>query len=428
MKNEKEFKGIWWLPENPNDEIYGTVKFSNEDGTTLDLFGSFKSNKREYEIILGFTSNGKWITLYNSFDIQKGFSRPGFDSCKIFSNFMFIGKEHLEKKSTLKFHKSSVYLKNLDEWVNKRESFKIEQNWKEKEVTINYKLPESSKIELNDNLSLTINPTSKGPSHNIVQKEVKITQRIGCNLEYKRKQNFDKILQDISHFENFLTFCSQKPTYPLEFSVIIKKPKEKQNSVFEIYYQVTKPSKIQKDLSPFDFLVYFRNIEPKFEDVIKKWFFTKDILDTCYVPYFNNYYGKQLYTTDKFLNICRAIEAFHRDTVGEIDPTTSRPYYYKKRIIEIMNDCNSSFNFLLKIRDKDKFAIKIKDFRNDFTHSNPLLNNINKKYLETHYLTEKLTIILTCAILKYLDFTNKEIKIMIENTSLYNRLKYKRKK
>ena len=143
MKNENEYKGIWWLPEKPEEKIPGTLKFNNDDGVTLDLFGSFKTNKsrtnkREYEIILESTSNGKWITLYNSFDIQRGFSTPGFDSCKIFSNLMLIGKEHLEKKSKLKFHKPTIYLKNLDEWVNKSEGFKIDRNWKDKEVTINY--------------------------------------------------------------------------------------------------------------------------------------------------------------------------------------------------------------------------------------------------------------------------------------------------
>ena len=145
-----------------------------------------------------------------------------------------------------------------------------------------------------------------------------MTQRIGCILEYKRKQSFDTILEDISHFEYFLTFCSQRPTYPLEFSLVVKNQK-KENSVFEVYYQVSKPSNIQKNLNPFDFLVYFRRIESRFDDVIKKWFTTKESLSTCYIPYFNNFYGKQLYTTNKFLNICRAIEAFHRDTVGEID-------------------------------------------------------------------------------------------------------------
>ena len=63
MKNENEYKGIWWLPENLDDKIYGTLKFSNDDGIILDLFGSFRTDKEEYEIILGFTSNGKWITL-----------------------------------------------------------------------------------------------------------------------------------------------------------------------------------------------------------------------------------------------------------------------------------------------------------------------------------------------------------------------------
>lgn len=423
---KKEFKGFWWLPQNEEDRLHGILKFSNEDGAILELFGAFDLELKEYEIILGFTSDGKYITLYNSFDIRRGFSAPGFDTCIIYSNFMIIGDEHFEKKSGLKFHQSIIYLKNLDEWVNKRESFEIDQNWKEKEVNIKYKLPDSKKIDINNHFSLSINPTAKGPARNIVQKEVKITQRINCTFNYKRKRSLDQILEDISNLEDFLTLCSQRQTYPLEFRLAYKKPKAKKSIFFDVYYQVTKPTRLQKDLNPFDFLVYYRNIQNKFEVVIKNWFNTKDSLNTCYIPYFNNFYGKQLYTSDKFLNICRALEAFHRDTVGEIDHRTGRPYHYKQRLVEVFKNSSASYNFLLKITDKENLAKKVKDFRNDFTHSNPILNNRSKRYLEIYHLTEKLTIILTSSILINLGFSKREVKLMIENTTLFNHIKYKR--
>jgi hypothetical protein len=192
---------------------------------------------------------------------------------------------------------------------------------------------------------------------------------------------------------------------------------------FDVYHQITVDKTIKKDLTPFDFLVQFKPIEPSFETIINKWYSSQVALETCYIPFFNNYYGRQLYTSDKFLNMCRALEAFHRDTVGVTDPATGREYHYKKRIIEVFDTVSSCFNFLLKIRDKNKFADKIKNYRNDFTHSNPILLGRNKKYLETHYLTEKLTIIMTCAILHYQGLTKKEIKQRMTDTSLYTHIK-----
>ncbi|MFC2110869.1 HEPN domain-containing protein [Bacteroidota bacterium] len=422
-----EHKGIWWLPDNHSEQIHGILKYDPEEGVKLDLIGAFPRQVDKFELILGFTENGKSVTLYNSFEIQRGFNLPGMDTQKIYSNFAIVGSEHIDNLKNLKFYKSVIFLKHLDEWVNKREGFKIDQNLKEREVTIKYRLPEGIETKVGNKFKLTINPTAKGPSLNIVQKEAKITQRINCIFSYSRKKSFNDILEDISHFEQFLTLCSQRPTHPIEFYLLNKDEKGKFTKRFDIYHQITIDKTAKKDLTPFDFLVQFKPIEAKFEALINKWFSSHTNLETCYIPFFNNYFGKHLYTSDKFLNMCRALEAFHRDTIGVNDPTTGREYHYKKRIIEVFDSVRSCFNFLLKIRDKNRFADKIKNYRNDFTHSNPILLDRNKKYLETHYLTEKLTIIMSCALLHYQGLTKKEIKQRMTDTSLYSHIKYKMK-
>ena len=63
-----EYIGYWWLPSLPDNKIAGTVKITNENKITLELFGvlqkvnDFRNNK-SHEIILGWTKDGKLITI-----------------------------------------------------------------------------------------------------------------------------------------------------------------------------------------------------------------------------------------------------------------------------------------------------------------------------------------------------------------------------
>ncbi len=67
---EFEHNGIWWLPQNPQAKISGTLNFHPGDGATLHLIGSFKGLKElnllsHHSIILGITTQGKRITLHD---------------------------------------------------------------------------------------------------------------------------------------------------------------------------------------------------------------------------------------------------------------------------------------------------------------------------------------------------------------------------
>jgi hypothetical protein len=427
MTENFEHKGSWWLPDDENNQISGILRFSSENGLVLDLIGAFPRDRSNEEIILGFTGKGKCITLLNTFQTKRSFSMPGLELETIVSNYAFIGSNHLSKKSDFKFHKAIFALKHLDEWTNKSEGFDVDHKWGEKEIVIKYKLPDAISLNISDNIKITLNPVAKGPSLNIVQKEAKITQRINAIIESNRKKSFDILFEYALDFQNLITLFLQRKTYPTEFYLLKKDDAGKFSDKYELVYQIKPDESREKDLIPQDMLISYPYVREKFPEIITKWFDFQEQLHTCLIPYFNNFYSSTQYTSDRFLNIARAIEAFHRDTIGVIDPLTSKSYNYKKRVVQVFEQTNRAFNGLLKIRDKEKFAANIRDFRNDFTHSNPVLTSRDKKYLETHYMTERATIVLTCSILKYLGLSITEIRTALNNTRLYTHIKYKLK-
>lgn len=46
MSEKFEFKGIWWLPDKPEEQISGTLRFVAAEGAVLELIGSFKRPAR----------------------------------------------------------------------------------------------------------------------------------------------------------------------------------------------------------------------------------------------------------------------------------------------------------------------------------------------------------------------------------------------
>ena len=75
MMDKFEYEGIWWLPDEPEKQVSGTLRFTPNEGAILDLIGSFKDIKEINKIILGISSNGKNITLHKCFETKSNVSQ-----------------------------------------------------------------------------------------------------------------------------------------------------------------------------------------------------------------------------------------------------------------------------------------------------------------------------------------------------------------
>ena len=112
MMDKFEYEGIWWLPDKPEKQVSGTLRFTPNEGAILDLIGSFKDTKEinkmlELEIILGISSNGKNITLHKCFETKSNVSVPGLLTSSFYANEVFVGA-HFQKSEDIKFRELSI--------------------------------------------------------------------------------------------------------------------------------------------------------------------------------------------------------------------------------------------------------------------------------------------------------------------------------
>lgn len=415
-----KYKGEFYLPHDKKNTVRGTLIFKPKKGIELDLIGSFGRNHSDkQEIIWGILENGKSVTLYNSYITSKQFSSPGFAIDKYVSIFVFFDI-YFNNKNDIKFSKVSTHYSHLDEWLNIRSGFKIDNDSKNYKVKIEYELPSPINVSLPNNLELTINLTAKGPSINLVQKDALIKQKAFINFVTPRKRNFDMILQEIFHFQNFLTLVTQRSIYTKELYGYLRIGNKKQLYKSRIIFKVYNIPKNEKELFPMDMLIPFVNFSNSFNTIITNWFSFKNQLETAIDPFFSTYYNPNLYISDKFLNLIRSMEAFHRDNIR--NRATNRD-----RFLTVLKELSSVYNWLLKIKSKPKYVGNILKHRNDLTHSNPVIRSKDKRYLELHYISEQLTIIMSCVLLHKIGFSKKDLKKYLDETRLYTHIKYKMK-
>jgi ApeA N-terminal domain 1/Apea-like HEPN len=418
MKEKIEFKGKWYLPSNPEDQVMGTIKFVPQEGATLELFGKFKLSKFDkFDIILGILSEGKYATLYNTFLTNFKFNTSGgFGTARYHVNYFLVGVG-FEKTSELGFNKIHIHYSHLNEWLNLK-GFEFNRSEDRRIVEIKYQLPEDIQIQVNPKTTITIKNSYNIPSKKQSQ-ELGIQQFSYIQILHKRRDNFKNILKDIVHIQNLFTLFIQTPIMPSIINLFYRIGNNKSMHEVKLYYSLLKPRYLKEDLMFMDMLIPYKSISSNFENILKNWIDCREKLHTVFIPFFSNYYSPFYYASDKFLNLTRAVEAFHREAFNQ------RNAYFKKRVKEVLSTYSRCFNGLLKIRSKEQFAEKIKNLRNHFTHSNPLEAGMDKYSLQLHFYSERLQIILTCAILNYIGIDRNLIKEHLEKSKIYNHIRYR---
>jgi len=454
---EFEYKGVWWLPDEPKKKISGTLRFSPSEGAVLDLIGSLKdiqdtTKTLEPEIILGISSDGKNITLYKCFETKSSFSVPGFQTSSFYASLVFIGA-HFQKSEDIKFKRISVHYLHLDEWVN-ISGFDIKQLWKEKEVIIKHKLPEPFQADISDNFKVSIDFWATWPSHSFVQKEATIKQKTVIKIETSGDKPFEDYTKIMYHIQNFLTLGIMESVYPLAIEGITevnkKMIKDKVHYLpVEIFYRLPDIPKAPKTLLPFVMLFTFKDISDRFESFLRNWFKDADLLEPVYDLYFGTFYNPRMYLEHQFLSLIQAIESFHQriyggeyvsdedynkvyDTLVDAIPNGiggdlkerlkeylkyGNEFSLRKRLKEIFDKYQEILDGFTV--DKNAFIIKVVDTRNYQTHHDADLKEHAARGEDLYRLIQKLKMLLETCLLTELGFSSGEIKTLFSRNVRY---------
>jgi hypothetical protein len=450
MLEDLKHIGEWYLP-NTDKKVIGVLTYNSSRGIELELFGDLIDRKEfktpTTDIILGISNSGKKITLYDCFETNRTTNSFGKTTSKFVSQYLFIGN-HFESEDELVFDSIYSRLYNLDDWM-KIYGFKLfDSSFNDKTTQLEYSRPDSIDFKISQTLTGKINFTYIPP---FIEQTNKITieQKSEFYIKSKQTENFKDLLSKFSHFQNFITFSTFKPSYPillkLSNSSITRNNRNIKSEIpliIDFYYRHSYLINRKDNYKHNIFLFDYQDIKSNFQTIIEKWYEIEKSIKPITSILIDSFYSKGVFDENSFLNVVQGIETFHRrfrknKIIGEIahqkrkrEVLSNLPIEHQDWIKSILNFSNEPtlhmrIDEILSeldiqtikniIKDKEQFIRDVKNSRNYYTHYDKKLEKKAKKTSELFQLKEKLKVILLAIVLKETGLEKTQIEKLLKD-------------
>lgn len=366
MIEDFEYKGKWWLPDEPTEKISGTLRYSHNDGATLELIGSLKIiqqliNDEKYLVILGESYDGKDISLHGCFLISSHGSYPNYSITSYFVETVFLGI-HFHDLEDVKFKSIHVCYSHLDEWIN---ISGLKSTHIDDELVIKCKMINDIEVHLDNNYNIIIrNIVHSGQSKVPNKAYLESKWIVGIEAEYKSSlESFNTVIQ---HLQHFLYLAIREPVYVLSmegYSELAENIDIDIYSPIGIFYRA--PFIMRSPKYVTDMLFKYKEVSDDLEILLNNWFKNEDILRPVYGLYFGTLYNYYLYPENQFLNMIHTVEAFHEHIYGN-----GKKLDLRIRLTKLLNECGEKVVPQL-LGNRDIFIDNVINTRNYHTHHDP---------------------------------------------------------
>ena len=435
-------KGHWWLPGNrPDDAIAGILTFDPRGRSQLELFDSFHVQIRNEPVILGVGEKGQAITLVDCLNLNVGRSISDYEWRRSIYRPRYALQGYLyETVEQILFEHLWINFYGLDKWAA------TGKKWEpgDLEDPLNERSSEDDIAISLDGFGLTIGRGHawSGNPYTSLAVERHATIEIAPETPWGYKEVTSKIFQ----FQVFLSLALGAPTWPAAISAT--NPDNDKKRITLHYFPVTEYQETN-DLSENLMVFTLNDLNPKLEPCLRNWFAKSEKLRQVFGQY-NRVVSKEMNLHDKFMELAKAVEAYHR--LRHEQPLIDEDEYksiYKKikryvkseyptdkyrrlraRIYENLAWANSPSlkDRMLELQEKhlhisdhisedyDSFVKDFKDTRDFVTHLDESLRP--KAKLDgpsMYYMSQRLLFILEGCLLSELGFANDEFRSIIES-------------
>jgi len=449
-----EYKGFWWKPDQPVNQLFGTLRRTAEGRTTLELAGALGRFEERLPIILGLATTGVKITLCDAFGIESqgtNITEPK-EMHTYFVHEAIIGA-HFDNSDSIAFEKVSVQFDGLFDWspfVGAGYSI-VTKNEKTTGIT--------ASADFSDAIETNINGLKIGLHHLTSTStkigELTISSSASFEIDFGTLTKLDDILLPVRRLQDLLTFSLQTPismkslsayrqdVFSYRIKIIDNKPVSTDRKDLEKILLYLPERSLTSDSSKFylgDAILLLRRGHLPFDILVSKWFKFEEELRAVKTAYLFTIYNEKIMVDDKFFQLCIALESYHRETqMGEVFAKSAFKSLSKTMLTAILDDaqrqiikdrigCINTFRFgdrlkaifsqvedMLKMKDVDSCIKKILATRNYSAHGDKLRNQNSLNGPKLYYYTELMSVILQILILRYLGCKDEAIKGSLKN-------------
>ena len=357
----KQIEGIWWTDNQ--EKVPGKLEITDENKITLTTYGKLYDTN----IICGF-AEGEKITLVNveldrtdiyTNEIYKDETEKQdedentelkYSTYKYTAEMVIFGHVY-ERKGDIRIKEASLYYTNLEQWIDWKVDMPEISSEKDT-ISIKIKKFNDKKVKTEKfNLSIRNPYLIKR-----MQYKMKIDNQVEIVIQNMRNEYIQTIQGIVQSLQYFLILCTGDN---------INVEKIKATDFFdrnvEIILGYGKSN--YENRSILKNIVKYKDIEDNFENIIKNWMEVYEENELLMVNFV------KLQTTEdtivsEYMNLMSAIDSLHLLITHKEQSKDSCAEIVKKLLRET--------NFILNLSEKEieELAIKVKDVRRYFVHSN----------------------------------------------------------
>jgi hypothetical protein len=440
-------QGRFWLPGPEEKSVFGTLTFSRREGAVLSLTDSLpgSDDRREFDVILGQTAGGAYVTLLRAIrTAQPFFTLTPTRPCSYHASFIIVGAA-FDSEADMRFSLWQVRVPELKSWAARHgfdeNAWDVFANPDRREVRLHYRTPDRQAL-LSDaggpSLSLAFSPLLRiSPFARTIRQDV-------C-VEIRQTEKNDA-LQDhmvtTTRFEHFLTLATGTLVRTGAISAMVRAENAADSSIIvDILYEPVRnaPARTPR---PDEFLFSLRDIEGHEQDCFGNWFAKAEWLDPVCALYFGTLYNPSRYLDFNFLALVQAVAAYDRRASDQTDlpppehearikaildaaPAVYRDWLAGK--LKYSNELSlrrrlktlfAQFSYLLDglIPDRKATINAIYDNRNYLTHYDVTLKGKAAGGSRLAFLVEVLKLLLQASLLRELGFPDARVQEFISRS------------
>lgn len=313
--------GYWWLPDNEDERLGGTLTFSKKEGAQLELLGMFGDltslfdRRREpYPTVYGVTTDGKQVTLVSCQSVASrgNLMGLGVPSETLKAETLVVGA-HIPDFYAMPLGKVTFRLSNLEDWLSKPGATYNFPGSAADPFVISYTRPTLPSIRIPGG---TLSFRFGWRSFQTQLRSTGVNEEAGVHVTQTSGFTFNEARRDyVWPIQNLLTLCTLEPSDIVEFHVEPKGRPRFRRDPLHVYYQssVDAPQR-DKPLFFTEMFVTAPKLGPRLPKLVRGWLASSDTLRSVLNLYFAVMSGRWMFLESRFLNLVQAAEVFHRYT------------------------------------------------------------------------------------------------------------------
>ena len=309
---EIESNGCFWLPDDPERQLSGTLKVSDSGSVLLEVMGHFGEldfNKTpKLDRVLGYIEVGGDVTLENCTCLNL---KTGGISKSIFQvSLALIGACY--EKDDITFSKVSFSVEGFNQWMG-GSGISGTRNYEDKSILIKYEPLPKVEFTLHNNVKFTFDYSSDFQQN---LNEVRLTERPCILLESDDSKPYEFFLSLIFQITNFFCFAIDR-TITLELvtgfssKFQIDLGDESFDKPIRLYYKSRPFSEENLEIHSHNMLFRYDHFRDNIGVVLTKWLANYERFKPVFNLYFASKFGEN-YLEAKFLFLAQGIETLHR--------------------------------------------------------------------------------------------------------------------